>query len=99
MKDVKEKFRDRYQSQLEPSKKQQGRTVRFLTPEPDRRTESEVTNESDHLLDKEQNEAGDFNPHYVPIEDSTYDSSLFDNTEYILETVMAKILKNRGVER
>ena len=61
LKDVRGKFCDIYQSQIEPSERQQSRTVKFLTPEPDRGMENKVTNELNHVLDDGHNESEGFN--------------------------------------
>ena len=66
LKNVRGKFCDIYQSQIEPSERQQSRTVKFLTPEPDRRMESEVTNELNHVLDDGHDEAEGFNTPLCP---------------------------------
>ena len=58
--------------------------------------DSKITNEPYRFLDKGCNEVQVFDPNYVPIYDSMYDSSLFDDTEYILECVLAKMVKPEG---
>ena len=92
--DIKKKICEISQGQKEPSERQQDYTVKYVTPKDQERMDSKVTNELNYVLDEGHNEAGGVDPHYVPIEDSTYNSSLFDNTDYILKTIIAKIVKN-----
>ena len=94
--DVRRQFYDRYESQKSPSQRKQYHPGGNLAPELRKMIDSKITNEPYRFLDEGCNEVQVFDPNYVPIYDSMYDSSLFDDTEYILECVLAKMVKPEG---
>ena len=91
--DVRKKFYEVYTSQKDPSERRQHYPERPLAPGLRKLIDSKITNEPYRYLDRGTYEVEVFDPYYVPIGDSIYDSSLFDDTEYILETVLTKMVK------
>ena len=91
--DVRQKFYEVYTSQKDPSERRQHYPERPLAPGLRKLIDSKITNEPYRYLDRGTYEVEVFDPYYVPIGDSIYDSSLFDDTEYILETVLTKMVK------
>ncbi|KAK5780042.1 hypothetical protein RI543_002582 [Arxiozyma heterogenica] len=94
--DVRKKFYEVYPSQKDPSETRQHYPDKPLAPGLRELIDSKITNEPYRYLDRGTNKVEIFDPYYVPIDDSMYDSSLFDDTEYILETVLAKMVKRDG---
>lgn len=94
--DVRKKFYEVYPSQKDPSERRQHYPNKPLAPGLRELIDSKITNEPYRCLDRGTNKVEVFDPYYVPIDDSMYDSSLFDDTEYILETVLAKMVKRDG---
>ena len=93
---VRKKFYEVYQSQKDPSERRQHYPDKSLALGLKELIGSKITNEPYRYLDRGTNKVEVFDPYYVLIDDSMYDSSLFNDTEYILETVLAKMVKRDG---
>ncbi|KAK5781647.1 hypothetical protein RI543_000832 [Arxiozyma heterogenica] len=94
--DVRKKFYEVYPSQKDPSEKRQHYPDKSLAPGLRELIDSKITNEPYRYLDRGTNKVEVFDSYYVLIDDSMYDSSFFDDTEYIFETVLAKMVKWDG---